>query len=124
MDATLHTEFSSDPGCSLGDVETAVRALNGIDRTLVTIELDTGATLTVGGGPQEFVAEVSVSDTERWAVVDPTRDEQPIDLVVGGQSVDYPARLCISRENALEAARVFMTEHGFRSSRLRWSVES
>ena len=124
MAATLHTEAGSEPGCTIATAETALHGLNGIDRTLMTLELDTGPTLTIGGGPRAFVVEVSVNETERWTVVDQARGEGPIDLVVGGQKVGYPARFCISREKALEATRVFMNEQGSRSAGLHWSVES
>ena len=124
MTATLVTEIGSRPESTLPDIEAALRALDGADRTLASIELDSGATLTVGGGPREFVAEIALNDFERWAVTNLNRGESPIDVIVGGQSVDYPARLLISLDQALEAAKAFFLGSGARSEKLNWSVES
>jgi hypothetical protein len=105
--------------------EIAVRALNGVDRTLAQIELAGGSTLTVGGGPDRFLVECAENETDRWCVVDPLKGEEVVDIVLGGSLVDdFPARLCVTLEVVLEAVQVFIAEDGKRSQRLLWSVES
>lgn len=112
LDATLH------------DVEAAVRGLDGGERTLVVVELPSGKTLTVGGGPDRVVAEIAEIDGGHWCVVDPRQPDGTVALIVGGERVDPPARLCIEKDAALEAVRTFVAEDGARSPRLEWSAEA
>ena len=50
---------------SLEDVETAIHSLDGSQCTLVVVELASGKTITIGGGPSKVVAELSENDTHR-----------------------------------------------------------
>ena len=88
------------------DLSATWERLYGSQCTLVVVELASGKTITIGGGPSKVVAELSENDTHRWCVVDP------------------PARICIEKEAALEAARTFVSENGARSRHLEWSVET
>src|SRR6267142_2531190 len=117
---TLHLDDQIKADATIQDVEVAVRSLDGDQRTLILVELPSGQTLTIGGGPDRFVAEVTESDTERWATIDPTQGNEPVDLVVGGQLVDYPARVCVSREIVLDAVRAFVQGNGQRSPNVTW----
>ena len=121
---TLHLDEQIRTDATVQDVEAAVRNLDGAQRTLVVVELPSGQTLTIGAGPERFVAEVAESDTVRWATIDPTQGQEPIDLVVGGQLVDYPARVCVSKQVVLDAVRAFVQQNGLRSPNLTWSVET
>jgi hypothetical protein len=118
----LYLDGQVDLDASLQDIETAVRSLDGADHTLLVVELPSGATITVGGGPDRFVVEIAGDEHERWTVLDPRRPEGTVELVVGGERVDPPARLCVDRETALEAVHTFVSEHGARSARLPWSA--
>jgi hypothetical protein len=109
---------------SLPQIEAAVRSLDGADHTLVVVELQSGQTITVGGGPDKFVVEVAESRTKRWCVIDPRRPEGRVELVMGGELIDPPARLCVGRDAVLDAVRTFVSENGARSARLVWSVET
>ena len=120
----LYVDGRVNLDASLEDVETAIHSLDGSQCTLVVVELASGKTITIGGGPGKVVAELSEDDTHRWCVVDPQRPGGKIQLVVGGQLVDPPARICIEKEAALEAARTFVSENGARSRHLEWSVET
>jgi hypothetical protein len=82
----LQIENSRNDNATLTEIEAAISRLDGADRSLVLVELPSGMTLTVGGGPDRFVAEVAESDTTRFAVIDPASGDDPIDLVVGGSS--------------------------------------
>lgn len=120
----LYVDGRVDLDASLQDIETAVRGLDGGAHTLVVVELPSGQTITVGGGPSRFVAEVAASKTEHWCVVDPGVSEGTVALVVGGEVVEAPAHVCIGGEAALEAALTFASGNGARSDRLSWSSET
>ena len=117
----LDDQIIEDAGIT--EITSAICRLDGVTRTLVLIELSSGRTLTIGGGPDRFVAELAEDDLHRWCVVQPSSSEGSIDIVVGGQSVDYPAALCIDRQAVLEAARAF-TSKGRRSPKLEWSQQT
>ena len=76
----LYVDGRVNLDASLEDVETAIHSLDGSQCTLVVVELASGKTITIGGGPSKVVAELSENDTHRWCVVDP------------------PARICIAKE--------------------------
>src|SRR5947208_58139 len=59
------------------DLSATWERLYGSQCTLVVVELASGKTITIGGGPSKVVAELSENDTHRSCVVDP------------------PARICI-----------------------------
>lgn len=122
--ATLHLDSQIRNGAGLSEAEHAIRDLDGEGSTSVIIELPRGRTLLIAGGPRNFVVECAENETDRWCVVDPTRNDVAIDIVAGGQLVNYPARVCVCLESALEAARVFIADDGGRSPRLVWSVET
>jgi hypothetical protein len=118
----LDNEVKED--ASVSDITSAIRRLDGAAHSLVLIELLSGRTLTIGGGPDRFVAEIAENDTLRWSVVDPSGPEGSIDLVAGGQLADFAARLCVDLEAVLEAARHFASGEGTRSPKLVWSQET
>ena len=123
--AILHLDDQIIRDATLQEVELAIHALDGARHTLVRVELPSGKYLTIGGGPDRFVTELSEEDYRtRWAVIDPTCGEEPMNLVVGGQLVDYPARLCVDVHAVLAAARTFLSQDGARNPDLTWSVES
>lgn len=111
-------------GAGITEITSAIFGLDGVTRTLVLIEWPSGRTLTIGGGPDRFVAELAEDDRKRWCVVQPSSPEGSIDIVVGGQTVDYPLALCIDRESVLEAARTFTSNQGVRSPKLEWSQQT
>jgi hypothetical protein len=121
---TLHLEHRSIPDADLQEIEAAIRSLDGARNTLVIVELSSGKTFTAGGGPTRLVAEIAENDTDRWALVDPSPARGTTDLVVGGQLVDYPARLCVDVSTVLTAIQTFVTENGTRHPNLNWSVET
>jgi len=121
--AALYVDGDVNLDASLTDIEAAVFSLDGVRHSLVVVELPSGATITVGGGPDRLVAEVADQARERWTVQAPARPEGTVHLVVGGEHVETPVRLCIDRDAALEAVRTFVSRNGARSGRLQWSVE-
>ena len=124
MMAILQSEVGTQFNAGVAEVEAAVRALDGRARSLLQVEVPSGRILTVGGGPNRFVAEVAESERERWAVVDPSATDDPCELVVGGSVVDYPARLCVDLGAVLAAATTFVNDNGGRHPALVWSQET
>ena len=122
--ATLHLGGQIRSDVSLLEAEAAIRRLDGAAHTLLRVELSSGSTLTIGGGPGSFVVELAEPPTDRWCVVDPTRGPKPLGLVVGGSLGHYPGHLCVGIEAALEAARAFLGGDGERSARLIWSMKT
>lgn len=120
----LYVDGRVDLDASVRDIETAVQGLDGAQHTLMVAELPSGATITVGGGPDRFVVEVAAHDNERWTVLDPRSPDGTVALIVDGERVDAPARVCVDRDAAWEAVRTFVSENGARSPRLQWSVET
>lgn len=120
----LYVDGHVELDASLPEIETAVLRLDGARHSLVVVELPSGATITVGGGPDRFVAEVADRARGRWTVQHPARPAGSVVIVVGSERVTTPARLCVDRETALEAVRTFVCQNGARSDRLEWSVET
>ena len=121
---TLYADHEHGYKASLADIEAAVHRLDGKRHTLMSVELPSGKTMTIGGGPDRFIAEVADDETSRWAAVDPTAGDESMDLIVGGSLVNYPARVCIGLQTVLTAVRTFVSEGGARSREVTWSVES
>jgi hypothetical protein len=123
----LQRENQVQEDVGIEDIDAAIRDLDGVHRTLLIIELTSGPTLTIGGGPETFVVECSLTETERWCVINATSAtsaSRSIDLVVGGSPVEYPARLGVGLDAALDAAHVFINENGNLSPRQYWSQET
>jgi hypothetical protein len=116
----LYVDGRVDLDASLPAIEAAVRSLDGAGHTLVVVELPSGQTITIGGGPSRFVTEVAGNQGGRWCVVNPRGAEDSVELVVGGEVVHLPARVCVDREAALEAVLTFVLDNGARSARLAW----
>ncbi len=117
----LYLDGTVNLDASVPDIETGLRGLDGADHSLLVVELPSRATITVGGGPETFAVEVTSTANDHWNVVDLRRLEGTLQLVVGGEVVDLPARFCVDRNAALEAVRTFASENGARSPRLHWS---
>jgi hypothetical protein len=79
------------------EVAHAVDRLDGVANTLVAIDLG-GWEVMVGGGPDRFVVTATSADRVANAVTDHENDDETIDLTVGEQTVDYPARYVLTRE--------------------------
>ena len=103
------------------DIDAAVASL-GAEHTLMVVELPSGTTITVGGGPARFVTEVAKSATDRWCVVDPRQPEGDVELLVEGERFVSPARHCVDRDAVREAVRSFVAGNGARSPRLQWEA--
>jgi immunity protein Imm1 of predicted polymorphic toxin system len=106
----------------LAEAEAAIRQLDGTACSEVVLKDASGRRLTVAAGPEQFVVEMADNAGGRWRVVDPTKGQEPIRLVVAGISGNYPAYRCVGLDAALEATRAFLSGEGERSARLMWSM--
>jgi hypothetical protein len=120
----LHLDGHRRTDAGLAEAEAAIRRLDGTENTLVRVELSSGKTLTIGGGPGSVIVELADNSRDRWCVVDPTQGKGSMGLTVGGARADYPVHQCVSIEAALEAVRVFLTSDGERSACLMWSMRT
>lgn len=119
----LYSDDGKKPDATPRDVETAIRQLDGVTWTHVLVEVPSGRTLSIGGGPHRFVAQVADDAKHHFALIDPRRGGGRIDLVVGGKLTDYPARVCVTLDVVLAAAKVFTEQAGTRDPGLSWSDE-
>lgn len=104
--------------------EVAVRlaALNGADRTLVTIYRD-DAHLAVGGSATSGLVVYCTDDNEVfWQLMSDAPATESVTVVAGGQSAGYPANHVTSLDDAIAAAKKFL-ETGGRADFLRWEAQ-
>lgn len=93
------------------DVEAAVRSLDGVQRTLVTLAGPPPAWMGIGGGAEgQFVVFATFDNEAFEQVVSPTSGIETICLVAGGQPGDYPRRHVVTFDAALQAATTFAAE--------------
>ena len=74
------------------------------------------------GGGNNGLYTVMIDSPEYGAaqnLVDPSKSEKEVTLVVGGQSSGYPERMCVDLFRALQAARTF-AETGQVDGSLSW----
>jgi hypothetical protein len=105
---------------SWADIEAAIMQLDGTTRTSVMLKKDDETYMSIGGGPIAFSVTVLIENKYGpFYLVDPTKGSQEVILVVGGQGVDFPARMTVSLESVLQAAKTF-AESGLLEKRLVW----
>jgi len=107
---------------STADVEARISALDGADRSLVTIYRD-GAHLAVGGSaPDHLFVYCTFDNLEFWQLVSDGDPAATVSVVAGGQAAPYPADRVTTLPSALDAASTFL-EHGVRADGLRWAKD-
>ncbi|HEY9850394.1 MAG TPA: Imm1 family immunity protein [Leptolyngbyaceae cyanobacterium] len=99
-------EFIENPNWN--QIESAIRDLNGKNKTLVTLGADEETYMTIGGGESEkYIVNVTFDNISFTNLVDLSKPEKIEKLVVGGQEGNYPAKLCIDLQTSLLAAKKF-----------------
>lgn len=126
---TLTTDVGTIEHPSWGDIEKAIRALDGKNLTLVVLApaAPKGPPhgehhMAIGGGKDgRCVVYVTDDNLHFWSLEDAGRSGagERILMLVGGQEGDYREAQCVSREWALKAAREYF-DHGVRASDLPW----
>jgi hypothetical protein len=92
------------------DIETAIRALNGAERTLVTLQTAGVAHMAIGGGKAERYIVYATFDNIAFQTLVGRPDRSGAEmLLVGGQAGNYPARFVTNVDTAIKVARTFST---------------
>ena len=98
-----------------GELERALSRLNGIDATIVTLELG-DKKLFVGGGPDVFNVVLWLEDDLIYDLVGDASVPGERNLVMGGQLTPVPLRHCVSFDRAKAAALEFIRTGSVRIS--------
>jgi hypothetical protein len=104
-------------------IEKVIRNLDGDTRTLVTLEGDNGENMGIGGGSGLYIVYATLDNEIFYNLRDSNKVGNVIELVVGGQSSEYPSELCVNLDKALMAARAF-SENGIINETLEWECDN
>jgi Immunity protein Imm1 len=89
------------------NVEASIKDLDGHQKTLVTLETDGEAHMTIGGGTGKYVVYATFDNETFHYPVELSKPDLPESLVVGGQEGVYSSKLCIDLNTALKTAKTF-----------------
>ena len=79
--------------------------------------------LCIGGGKGgQYILYVTLADGKFYSAVDPEGNDQPVQVLTGGELREFPARLCVGEAIVLRAARTFY-ESGELEPSVSWSDE-
>lgn len=108
---------------SRGQIEAAIRALDGRLRTLLCIGPGfEGPWVGVGGGPDRYVVSGTLDNDQFFTLTEPDTDDLEVEVTCGAQAGFYPSRKVVDLTLALQAARVF-AESGQLDPNLAWELE-
>jgi len=107
------TETLSD-----ADLPSAIGAMDGDELTEVVLTRADETKVLIGGGPDWLTVLLIEGDDDFWDLVGQPNAEGDEDLIVGGQHMSWPRRLCASKDAAIQAGRWFM-DHGGRDPGLQ-----
>ncbi|OKH19810.1 Imm1 family immunity protein [[Limnothrix rosea] IAM M-220] len=104
------------------DIETEIRRLNAKTQTLVTLETEDEVHMAIGGGQGQYVAYVALADESFHNIIDPSKSEREVNVMVGGQESPYPEKQCVALETVLQAAKTF-AESGQMDKTVVWEED-
>lgn len=102
-----------------GEIEAAIKELDGDRKTLVTLEAEGETHMAIGGGTGKYIVYVTFDNKNFNYLVDPAKSDNPESLIVGGQEGIYPAKWCVDLTTALKAAKAF-AEFGTIEKSVAW----
>jgi hypothetical protein len=126
--AVLSTDFWQAVRCDASDIahpspediEAAIKALDGMHRTTVTIRGNDEAHLAVGGRTGgQYVVYATFDNARFFMLMSSEQSECNVLLFIGGQEGDYPKSIVVDLPLALAAAKRF-TETGQIDIALQW----
>jgi hypothetical protein len=104
------------------EIETAIRELDGHQRTLVTLETEGEAHMSIGGGNDRYFIYLTFDNENFNYLVNQSNSDKTEILVIGGQSGIYPAKSCVDLTTTIKAAKVF-AELGTMERSVSWERE-
>jgi Immunity protein Imm1 len=104
------------------EVETAIRELDGHQRTLVTLETESEAHMSIGGGNGRYFVYTTFDNENFNYLVNRANSDQTETLVIGGQSGIYPTKSCVDLTTTIKAAKAF-AELGTMERSVSWERE-
>ena len=107
---------------NIEEVFTAIRNLNGRNKTEVQLLSDADRSMSISGGNEgRYITFLTIGvDDAFYNLVDLRRvAENMLDVVAGGQSGAFPAKQVLSLETVLDAARQF-AQDGSMTGALTW----
>lgn len=108
---------------SVPAIENAIRRLDGIRTTEVSIESDSDDFMIVGGGGGRYVAFVGRGEDDLVNLFNPSGpSERLVELCVGGQTGFYSERQLVDLPTAIQAACKF-AENGELDGSVNWEVQ-
>jgi hypothetical protein len=113
-EASCKEEVTNNP-----DVEAfkaALESLDGIKRTLLSLQCKNGRELVIGGGDNGYVVYVAFSEMEFWNLLSTADQVELVYVTAGGQRGDYAARYVVDKERAFEAGVSFIQDGGLAKS--------
>jgi hypothetical protein len=104
------------------EIEAAIRELDGHQRTLVTLETEGEAHMSIGGGNGRYFVYLTFDNDNFNYLVNRSSSDKTETLVIGGQSGIYPAKSCVDLTTTIKAAKVF-AELGIMERSVSWERE-
>jgi hypothetical protein len=106
------------------DVEAAIRRLDGETYSSVMLERDSMHWIGIAGGNdgRYFVSTWDDETNGGYVALSNPDTTGTIDVVIGGQAVDRPARWIVTQDEAVSAARAYF-ESGRLSPALKWEAD-
>lgn len=74
-----------------------IRQMDGFTCSLVTIQY-MGNTIMIGGGSPEFIVTVETSTVIQNLLSTPEKDDEFVEITVGGQACEFPQKYMVSLE--------------------------
>lgn len=116
-----HSEERDQP--TVGDVEAAITRRVGDGWVDVFLrQEDPFAYVAVSGGPDLYLVTGETSDEKILQLTDPGTGDEPVRLVVGGQSAEYARHELVGQDKAAEVAIRFL-QHGDYDPALPWDIQ-
>ncbi len=104
------------------EIESAIRELDGHQKTLVTLETDSETHMAVGGGLGKYIVYLTFDNENFHYLVDPSKSDIDEFAIVGGQEGVYPAKSCVDLNTTLKAAKAF-AELGTMEESVNWEKD-
>jgi len=108
---------------SWGAIEGAIRGLDADHWSALTLEAAGKATMAIEGGAGRYLAHVSTGGGGVKQLVNPSKSEETVELVVAGHESRFSKRLLVNLRTVLKAARQF-SQTGAMEKSLFWEDRS